>query len=268
MSASRLYVPTLIALENTFRDQDVQFVGVFSNSSEDLLEMATFAHDYEIPFPVVKDPFNHLADHLKVARVPEVVLLDRELNVLYKGQINDQYRAGGRLPEVKHHYLRDAIDEFLAGKPVSTPSTLASGCHIDRYREPRYETPVTFNKHVAPIFQKKCQTCHREGQIGPFPLVTFDEVRSHALMIAEVVEDRRMPPWLGRPTRRSSASYRTISVSRKTRSIPSWPGVAPAASRAIRPTCRRQPNGPRLGRFRIPMRLWKWRSRLVSRPTA
>ena len=124
-------------------------------------------------------------------------MLDRELNVLYKGQINDQYRAGGRLPEAKHHYLRDAIDEFLAGKPVSTRSTLASGCHIDRYKEPRYATPVTFNKHVAPIFQKKCETCHRDGQIGPFPLVTYDDVVGHALMIAEVVEDRRMPPWLG-----------------------------------------------------------------------
>ena len=35
----------------------------------------------------------------------------------------------------------------------------------------------TFAKDVAPIFQEKCQACHRPGQMGPMPLVTYQEVR-------------------------------------------------------------------------------------------
>jgi hypothetical protein len=32
---------------------------------------------------------------------------------------------------------------------------------------------VTFNKNVMPILQRKCQACHRPGEIGPMPLMTF-----------------------------------------------------------------------------------------------
>ena len=31
----------------------------------------------------------------------------------------------------------------------------------------------TFTKDVAPIFQAKCEACHRAGSIAPMSLVTF-----------------------------------------------------------------------------------------------
>src|SRR5205807_3370586 len=40
---------------------------------------------------------------------------------------------------------------------------------------------------------------HRAGQVGRFPLLTYDDARRHAAMIAEVVADRRMPPWHADP---------------------------------------------------------------------
>src|SRR6185312_8148543 len=46
-----------------------------------------------------------------------------------------------------------------------------------------------------PILQKNCQQCHRAGQVGPFPLVTYDQARKRAGDIAGQVLDRRMPPW-------------------------------------------------------------------------
>lgn len=63
---------------------------------------------------------------------------------------------------------------------------------------PPAEAP-TFHKDIAPVLQKNCQECHRGGQIGPFPLETFDQVRRHANDIATVTADRRMPPWLAEP---------------------------------------------------------------------
>jgi hypothetical protein len=55
----------------------------------------------------------------------------------------------------------------------------------------------TFNyaKHVAPIIQNRCQECHREGQVGPMPLKTYDDVSNWSSMIREVVSQKRMPPW-------------------------------------------------------------------------
>ncbi len=53
----------------------------------------------------------------------------------------------------------------------------------------------TFSKHVAPIFQAKCETCHRPGSIAPMSLRTFDESRPWARSIKTRVETRQMPPW-------------------------------------------------------------------------
>ena len=53
----------------------------------------------------------------------------------------------------------------------------------------------TFARDVAPIVQKNCMTCHRDGQAAPFPLVTYDDVKKRGQMIADVTEDRYMPPW-------------------------------------------------------------------------
>ena len=54
---------------------------------------------------------------------------------------------------------------------------------------------VTFAKDVAPIFQDKCQSCHRADSIAPMSLVTYEEVRPWARAIKTRVASREMPPW-------------------------------------------------------------------------
>src|SRR5215468_6948800 len=53
----------------------------------------------------------------------------------------------------------------------------------------------TFSKDVAPIFQNKCEACHRVDSIAPMSLVTYDEARPWAKAIRERVITRQMPPW-------------------------------------------------------------------------
>lgn len=55
--------------------------------------------------------------------------------------------------------------------------------------------PVTFAEHIGPIVHQKCSICHREGQSGPFELLTYDDVRARAETIQAVVHDGYMPPW-------------------------------------------------------------------------
>jgi hypothetical protein len=54
---------------------------------------------------------------------------------------------------------------------------------------------VTFAKDVASIIYKNCATCHHPGEVAPFSLVTYDEVKKHAKQIAAVTKNRFMPPW-------------------------------------------------------------------------
>jgi hypothetical protein len=55
--------------------------------------------------------------------------------------------------------------------------------------------PVTFAKDVAPIFQEKCEVCHRPDNIGPMSLITYEEVRPWIRSIKARVASREMPPW-------------------------------------------------------------------------
>lgn len=54
---------------------------------------------------------------------------------------------------------------------------------------------ITFTKNIAPIFQEKCQNCHRKGEMAPMSLVTYEETRPWAKAIKERVVTRQMPPW-------------------------------------------------------------------------
>ena len=56
--------------------------------------------------------------------------------------------------------------------------------------------PITFYKHVAPIVYQSCAPCHRPGEPGPFPLLTYTDVRKHGAQIVSVIKRRYMPPWL------------------------------------------------------------------------
>jgi hypothetical protein len=53
----------------------------------------------------------------------------------------------------------------------------------------------TFTKDIAPIFQEKCEACHRPDSIAPMSLRTYAEVRPWARSIRSRVEARQMPPW-------------------------------------------------------------------------
>ncbi len=55
--------------------------------------------------------------------------------------------------------------------------------------------PVTFTKDIAPIFQEKCQECHRKGTVAPMSLITYDEARPWAKSIKQRVVTKNMPPW-------------------------------------------------------------------------
>ena len=55
--------------------------------------------------------------------------------------------------------------------------------------------PVTFAKDVMPILQQSCQVCHRENNMAPMSLMTYEEIRPWSRSIKNKVLAREMPPW-------------------------------------------------------------------------
>src|SRR6202521_793968 len=81
-----------------------------------------------------------------------------------------------------------------SGVPVAIAALLAAAV-----RSVAAQPAVTFNKDIAPIVFEHCAPCHRPGEIGPFSLLSYDDVRQHATQIALVTGQRVMPPWKPEP---------------------------------------------------------------------
>ena len=58
---------------------------------------------------------------------------------------------------------------------------------------------VTFNEQIAPIIYGNCTKCHRPGQVAPFSLLNYDDVKQHGRTIASVTQSHYMPPWKPEP---------------------------------------------------------------------
>lgn len=54
----------------------------------------------------------------------------------------------------------------------------------------------TFSHDVAPLLYKHCADCHHSGGVAPFALLTYEDAKRRAALIATVTSKRYMPPWL------------------------------------------------------------------------
>jgi peroxiredoxin/mono/diheme cytochrome c family protein len=192
---ANLYVPTLVDLHKEYASKGVQFLAINANPQDRFVSVSAHAQERNVPFPVLKDFDQHVADAFGATRTPEAFLLDAKHIIRYHGRIDDQYGVGYQREKPTRRDLRIAIEELLAGKPVTTPTTEISGCLVTRLKKPRVKGPVTYAKQVSRILQKRCQECHRPGEIGPFALLTYDDAKGWADTIREVVQEERMPPW-------------------------------------------------------------------------
>lgn len=61
---------------------------------------------------------------------------------------------------------------------------------------------VSFSQHVAPIVYKHCSQCHRPGEAGPFPLLSYEDAAGRAALIKAMTAARYMPPWPADPAYR------------------------------------------------------------------
>ena len=90
-------------------------------------EMQTYAKAQAYRWYYALDDNGVLADAFGASRTPECYLFDRNGILVYHGAIDD---SPGDPSSVKRHHLTAAIDEMVAGKPVTVKETRSVGCSI------------------------------------------------------------------------------------------------------------------------------------------
>src|SRR5665213_2238136 len=81
----------------------------------------------------------------------------------------------------------------LMGSLFALPAITARAADIASH--PMLKGPVTFTKDIAPLVFEHCAICHRPGEVAPFSLLAYSDVRKHAKQIRELTGARQMPPW-------------------------------------------------------------------------
>ena len=118
-------------LGNVYAKKGVGVIAINSNDPESYAEdsyenMQKHAKAAPFDFPYAVDATSDVARAFGASRTPEVFLFDKEGKLVYHGAVDDNKDA----PKVTQTYLKEALDDVVAGKPVTTAETKAVGCGI------------------------------------------------------------------------------------------------------------------------------------------
>ncbi len=122
------YNGRMAALARKYRAKGFAFLGIDSNRTEKIEEIAAHASENGLDFPVLKDERNVVADAYGASVTPEVYVLDAEGVLRYHGRIDDSLKESG----VTTRDLEGALDAMLEGNPVPKSESTAIGCTVKR----------------------------------------------------------------------------------------------------------------------------------------
>jgi peroxiredoxin len=124
----------LIEIARGYAMKGVGFAAVNSNDAENypedsFAEMKKRAAEKEFPFLYLRDESQDVARAFGATNTPHLFVFDGGMKLAYTGAIDDDNNYKTR-KKVEKPYLRDALDDLIAGRPVRTPETHAIGCTI------------------------------------------------------------------------------------------------------------------------------------------
>ena len=208
-------MPRFQELKDEYAEKGVQFFLLNSNLQDNRQTVAHEAEEFGYDIPVLIDDTQIIGESMDLVRTGEVFVLDpKTWSVTYHGAVDDRLDYETQKVEASKHYLKDAIDDMLAGKPVEVASTEPLGCLINfpAKQERAQHASISYSEEIAPMLAENCVVCHREGGIGPWAMDDYNMVRGFSLMIREVVRTQRMPPWHADPAVGHFSNDRSLSV--------------------------------------------------------
>ncbi len=214
-------LPKLAALRARFEAQGIRFL-IYNSAGESRDEIRAWAQDYGVELPILRDADQLLLNELGVERSGVATLVDSTTRrIVFQGAVDDQSNYEAQKPQATKHYLADAIEALVAGRPVAVPVAESLGCLMTPLPP---EMPLASNHYatlVAPVIREKCVTCHRPKGAGPFAFTSYALAQRWAAMSKETIISGRMPPHDADPEIGHFAFDRSLSGSEK-RNLVRW----------------------------------------------
>ncbi len=234
-------------LHERYGPKGVRLISANANFNETAQDIRGHYAQNPVPFAVLRDPHNELADHLGATHTPQAFLFDARRRLRYKGEIDNGW---GLSENATSRGLWDALDALLADREIAHPILPSFGCEI---RRPPQVAPTasasdpTFYRDISPLLQNRCQTCHRPGGMGRVPFFDYTEVLAWAYQMRDSIQARIMPPWKARPEYGDFKNSRRLTDA-EIHTFAQWvDGGMPEGDPAHRPEPRAFPTGWALG---------------------
>lgn len=122
----------IVELGNAYRAKGIGVIAINANDPKDnpvdgLDGMAERAKERGMQFPYVVDATSGVARAFGATRTPEAFVFDKAGRLVYHGAVDDNAEQADK---VDKRYLKDALDEVVAGQEVAVKETKSIGCSI------------------------------------------------------------------------------------------------------------------------------------------
>lgn len=122
---------TFIDLANKYKDKNVVVLGINSGAKgkqgAGLERNQKAVKDWKINYPILMDESGTVGKSYNAKNTPLTVIIGKDGKIAYYGAIDDGHEGKG---PGKNNYAAKALDEILAGKPVTTAQTKPYGCGV------------------------------------------------------------------------------------------------------------------------------------------
>lgn len=128
---SNYFQPTIRELTEKYAARRVGFFVVYADADITDEQARQHRDAYDIRAWVVTDPEHRLVKFARAGVTPEVFIWSNKGKLLYRGRIDDTFVAlGKKRARATSSDLRNALDDFLAGRKIKISRTRAVGCYV------------------------------------------------------------------------------------------------------------------------------------------
>lgn len=125
---SNSHIPKLKELEREFKKDGFAFLGIHSNSNEDVKISTEYFKNLKLPFPVIQDSDAKIADQFKAFKTPHVFVLNKKNEILFQGGVDDSKDAA----RAKKNFLELALLKIRNKETPPVKEARVLGCEIKR----------------------------------------------------------------------------------------------------------------------------------------
>jgi len=181
--AANTSVGLLRDLREQWQDKGVAFMLINSSSNEKHEAIISTAQTNKIDFPILLDESQLVAETLNITKAGELVIIDPStLSTVYRGPL--------------HQHAVMSLTNITTGNKVEDTMVMpVEGCDLS-FPAKTFQAKMVpdYKMEIAPILEKNCAECHREGGIGPFAMNSYAMIKGWSPMIRETLMTKRMPP--------------------------------------------------------------------------